>query len=205
MEQLRAHWEAIYKQRRPEEVSWYEPHLTVSLRLLANAGLRPDSRVIDVGGRASTLVDDLLEQGIHDVTVLDIAGHALAVSKARLGARADNVQWIEADVTDVQLPTAAYDIWHDRVVFHFLTHPEARRRYLDALRDALRPGGQVVMATFGLQAPPKCSGLDVMRYSPQTLQAELGSAFRLAESIEEEHRTPFNTVQPFLYCRFERT
>ena len=203
MEQ-KSHWDTIYKQKRPGEVSWYQPHLAVSLRLLANAGLRPDSRVLDVGGGASTLVDDLLEQGIRDITVLDISGHALAVSKARLGERAKGVNWMEVDVTQARLPAAYYDVWHDRAVFHFLTNAEDRRRYLDAMRGALKPGGHAILATFALEGPPRCSGLDVVRYSPETLHAEVGDDFRLIETLDEEHRTPFNTVQKFMYCRFQK-
>ena len=199
-----AHWETIYQQKRPEEVSWYQPHLAVSLALLAKAGLSPERRVIDVGGGASTLVDDLLEQGLARVTVLDISEQALAESKARLGARAERVTWIEADITRAKLPSASYDLWHDRAAFHFLTDAEDRRRYLKTMSEALKPGGQVILATFALQGPPRCSGLDVLRHSPETLQAELGAGFTLSESLDESHRTPFNTVQQFLYCRFQK-
>ena len=203
MEQQKPHWDTIYRQKRPGEVSWYQPHLTRSLQLLANAGLRPESRIIDVGGGASTLVDDLLDQGVTDITVLDISGHALAAAKARLGKRAEPVTWLEADITQVQLPDASYDLWHDRAVFHFLTGAEDRRRYLDTMRKALTPGGQAVLATFALDGPPRCSGLEVVRYSPETLHAEVGKDFRLVETISEEHWTPFQTMQRFLYCRFE--
>ena len=194
----------MYQQKRPGEVSWYQPHLDVSLRLFAKAGLQQESHVMDVGGGASTLVDDLLEKGVRDVTVLDISGRALAASKARLGARGAGVTWIEADITHAQLPNTYYDIWHDRTLFHFLTNAEDRRRYLDTMRQTLKLTGHVIMATFSLHGPPRCSGLDVVRYSPESLQAELGGGFRFAEAIEEAHRTPFDTVQPFLYCRFER-
>lgn len=199
-----SHWETIYTQKRPEDVSWYQPHLTISLRLLANAGLRPDSRLIDVGGGASTLVDDLLEQGVKEITVLDIAGQALAVSKMRLGKRAERVTWIEADIMRAQLSSASYDLWHDRAVFHFLTNAEDRRRYLATMRDALKPGGHAILATFSLHGPPRCSGLEVVRYSPDTLQAELGDGFRLMEALEEAHQTPSGAVQQFIYGRFQR-
>ena len=204
MEPQKSHWEAIYTQKRPAEVSWYQPRLAVSLRLLANAGLRPESRVIDVGGGASTLVDDLLDQGVKEVTVLDISGHALAVSKARLGERAERVTWMEADITHAQLPAASYDLWHDRAVFHFLTNAEDRRRYVATMRGAQTPGGHAILATFSLHGPPRCSGLEVVRYSPDTLQAELGADFTLVETLEEAHRTPVQTVQQFVYCRFQR-
>ncbi len=204
MEQ-KSHWETVYKQKCPGEVSWYQPHLNVSLSFLMNAGLSPDSRVIDVGGGASTLVDDLLEKGLKDITVLDISGHALAAARARLGERAKRVTWIETDITRVQLPSASYDLWHDRAVFHFLTNAEDRHRYLATMRDALKPSGQAILATFSLQGPPRCSGLEVVRYTPDTLQAEVGNAFRLVETIGEAHQTPSKTVQQFLYCRFQKS
>ena len=203
MEQ-KSHWETLYKQKHPADVSWYQPHLQASLRLLANAGLRPGARIIDVGSGASTLVDDLLDRGVSDVTALDISGHALAVAKARLGDRAKGVNWIEADVTQTQLSTPRYDLWHDRAVFHFLTKAEDRRRYLATMHDALKLGGQAILATFALEGPPRCSGLDVVRYNPETLQAEVGDDFRLIEAFDEDHRTPFNTVQKFMYCRFQK-
>ena len=200
----KTHWEALYKQKQPHEVSWYTPHLELSLRLFAKAGVQHDSRVIDVGAGASTLVDDLIDKGVKDVTVLDISGEALAVSKARLGGRADRIHWIEADITHAQLPEEHYDIWHDRAVFHFLTTAEDRRRYMATLREALKPGGHVILATFTLQGPPRCSGLDVVRYSHETLHAELGGGFRLIEACNEAHRTPANAVQQFMYCLFQK-
>ena len=200
----KAHWDTVYQQKRPEEVSWYQPHLAVSLRLLAHAGLRPESRIIDVGSGASTLVDDLLAQGVKDITVLDLSGRALAVSKVRLGERADRVTWIEADITRAQLPAASCDLWHDRAVFHFLTQAEDRRRYVDTMRNALKPDGQIVLSAFSLQGPPRCSGLDVVRYGSDTLQAELGEQFRVVETVEEAHRTPSGAVQQFLYARFQK-
>ena len=201
--EAKSHWETIYQQKRPTDVSWYALHLHVSLELLARAGLSRDSRVIDVGGGASTLVDDLLDQGIKRLTVLDISGRAITASKVRLGDRAQGVNWIEADITEAPLPSHAYDLWHDRALFHFLTTINQRRRYLKTMRDALTPSGQVILATFGLQGPPRCSGLEIARYSPDTLQRELPE-FKLVEALEDAHQTPFHTVQQFIYCRFQR-
>jgi len=167
-----------------------------------NAGLKPSSHIIDVGAGASTLADDLIKRGVKAVTVLDVSGKALAVSKTRLGRQADEVEWIEADVTQAKLRKQYYDIWHDRAVFHFLTDAQDRRRYIATMTESLKPDGQLVIATFSLEGPPRCSGLDIVRYSPETLQAELGNGFHLVESLEEEHETPFNTVQKFIYCRF---
>jgi len=200
----KSHWENIYSQKKPGEVSWYKPRLDLSLQILSSAGLNPSSCVIDVGAGASTLVDDLIKLGVKAVTILDVSGKALAVSKARLGQQANEVEWIEADITQAKLRKEYCDIWHDRAVFHFLTNIEDRRRYVAVMTEALKPQGQLVMATFSLQGPPRCSGLDIVRYSPQTLQAELGNEFLLVEALEEEHQTPFNTVQKFIYCRFQK-
>ena len=203
MEQ-KTHWETIYRQKRPGEVSWYQPHLNVALDLLAKAGLSGESRIIDVGGGASTLVDDLLARDVKQVTVLDISGQALAAAKARLGEQAKRVTWIEADVTQAPLPHASYDLWHDRAVFHFLTDAQDRRRYVATMREALKPGGHAVLATFALQGPPRCSGLEVVRHSPDTVQVELGSRFRLVEAVEDDHKTPSGAVQKFVYVRFQK-
>src|SRR3989338_5173804 len=204
MMEAKAHWDAIYTQRQPGQVSWYQPHLAVSLKLLANAGLSAGSRVIDVGGGASTLVDDLLARGIRGVTVLDISSRALAATTARIGDEAKCVTWIAADITHAQLPSASYDLWHDRAVFHFLTNTEDRRRYATIMREALKLDGQAVLATFSLQGPPRCSGLEVVRYSPDTLQAELGSSFRLLEAVEEDHKTPSGAVQKKAAAQFRK-
>jgi SAM-dependent methyltransferase len=149
-------------------------------------------------------VDDLLAQGVSEVTVLDLSSRALAAAKARLSEGAERVTWIEADVTAAPLPSGSYDLWHDRAVFHFLTQAEDRRRYVDAMRHALKPGGQAILATFALDGPPRCSGLEVVRYSPDTLRQELGSGFQLAETVPEAHQTPFHTTQRFVYNRFLR-
>ena len=201
---MKDHWETVYQQKRPDGVSWYQPHLNLSLTLLERSGLHQHSHVIDVGGGTSTLVDDLLGRGLTHVTVLDLSHHALAAAKARLGDRASAVHWMEADITQATLPDGAYDLWHDRAVFHFLTSAADRQRYRTIMTNALTPTGHVILATFSLQGPPRCSGLDVVRYSPDTLQGELGTGFRLMEARDEAHRTPFNTVQAFIYCRFQR-
>lgn len=199
-----SHWDTVYQQKRPEDVSWYQPHLTASLTLLANAGLSAGSHIIDVGGGASTLVDDLFARGVSNMAVLDISGRALAAAKARLGERAERVTWIEADIAEATLPSHAYDLWHDRAMFHFLTNAEDRRRYLATMREAMKPDGHAILATFSLHGPSRCSGLEVVRYSPDTLQAEVGDGFRLIEVREEAHHTPFGTVQQFIYGRFQR-
>lgn len=159
---------------------------------------------MDVGGGASTLVDHLMEAGFKKVTVLDISSAALEAAKARLGLEANQVKWIEGDIKKVEFPHAVYDLWHDRALFHFLTHAEDRKNYLGALRHSLRPGGQVILSTFSLDGPLRCSGLDVQRYDAKSLSAELGKGFELAETMTEEHLTPLGTAQKFVYCRFKR-
>jgi SAM-dependent methyltransferase len=199
MSERRQHWEQVYRTRAPEQVSWYQPEARNSLELIRLA--RPDraAAIIDIGGGASTLVDSLVDADYRDVTVLDLAPDALAIARARLGARADSVHWMTADILAAELPAERYDIWHDRAAFHFLTHPDDRARYVAQLRHALRPGGYLVMATFALDGPPRCSGLDVIRYSAESLADELGSGFELVESVREEHRTPSGAIQRFQY------
>jgi SAM-dependent methyltransferase len=199
----KAHWDRIYTTTASDEVGWFQPEPKASLRLLDAAGMTTESCIIDVGGGESRLVDRLLERGLYRLFVLDVSGAALARAKTRLGEQKNRVTWIEADVTgEWDLPIV--DIWHDRAVFHFLTDPDERRRYVGHMRRAVRPGGAVVMATFALDGPEKCSGLPVMRYSPEKLSAELGSEFRLEESLNEVHHTPSGVVQSFCYTRFIR-
>lgn len=202
--QSKHHWEQVYASKPAESVSWYQPHANLSLKLIEGAGLPVTAALIDVGGGASTLVDDLLERGFRDVTVLDVAASALESAKARLGHRAARVHWLEADVTKVDLPGHAYDVWHDRAVFHFLTDPEDRRAYVEAVLRAIKPGGHVIIATFAEDGPLKCSGLPVMRYSAAALHAELGSGFALVAHERELHHTPFGTTQQFTYCCFRK-
>ena len=200
----KTHWERIYATKPSNAVSWFQEEPSLSLRLLEAAGVGPASRVIDIGGGDSRLVDRLVERGLRGVTVLDISGAALARAKARLGPRQSLVTWIEADVTG-EWSVPPVDIWHDRAVFHFLTHAGDRMRYVAGLRQTVKPGGAVIIATFALDGPEKCSGLPVTRYSAETLGEELGAGFQLAETANEQHETPFGTVQSFCYSRFSRT
>jgi ubiquinone/menaquinone biosynthesis C-methylase UbiE len=195
-----SHWEEVYATRAADAVSWYQPHAILSLDLIRRIGVAAGTRVIDVGGGASTLVDDLLADGKADVTVLDISQGALRLARDRLGARADKVHWIQGDITQVQLPAAAYDIWHDRAVFHFLTEPADRAAYVEQVRRAVRPGGHVIVAAFGPEGPTQCSGLPVVRYDPGQLHAQFGGRFELVDHLSETHRTPAGAVQQFVYC-----
>lgn len=201
----KAHWEKVYGTKAPDAVSWYRPHLETSLALVERAAPERGAAIIDVGGGASTLVDDLLERGYRNLTVLDISQKAIDAARKRLGAAAEGVRWVAGDVTEAALPAQAYDLWHDRAVFHFLTASEQRAAYVRQVLHAVKRGGHVFISTFGPEGPVKCSGLDVMRYDAEVLHAEFGARFRLVESSKEIHRTPFGTTQQFLscYCRVE--
>jgi len=197
---LKSHWDGIYRDKLPTQVSWYQLHARRSLDLIRRVSPPLDGAIIDVGGGASTLVDDLLDAGYHDLTVLDLSAAALAVARRRLGTRANTVRWVEADVLDASLPKTGYSVWHDRAAFHFLTAPADRTRYVAQVRQAVRVGGFVLVATFADDGPTRCSGLEVARYSPESLHAEFGTSFQLMASEREEHVTPAGVCQAFIYC-----
>lgn len=197
---VKTHWEGIYGKKAPEAVSWYRPHLETSLALIGRAAPDCSASIIDVGGGESTLVDDLLARGYRNITILDVSQTAIEVTKKRLGSAADRVHWLAADITTAQLERFAFDVWHDRAVFHFLTSAEQRIAYVRNVARAVKPGGHVIVSTFGPEGPAKCSGLDVIRYDADSLHKEFGMRFRLVESSAELHQTPFGTSQQFLYC-----
>lgn len=197
------HWETVYRRSREDEVSWFQKIPDTSLRMIEALDLDPDARILDVGGGASRLADGLLNAGYRHITVLDITEQALQQSRARLGERAPCVEWIAADITTFQ-PDTTWDVWHDRAVFHFLVTEEARAGYRRTLERALRPGGHVIIATFGPQGPEKCSGLPVVRYDPESLVAALGADFTLCHTELEQHATPAGHQQEFLYCWLQR-
>jgi ubiquinone/menaquinone biosynthesis C-methylase UbiE len=194
------HWEKVYSSKSTDAVSWFQPHADLSLDLIKATGAGPDAGIIDVGGGASTLVDDLVAAGYGDLTVLDLSAAALNAARQRLGAHEKAVRWIEADITQVDLPRQRYDIWHDRAVFHFLTDPADRAAYVEQVRRAVRPGGHVIVAAFGPEGPTQCSGLPVVRYEPGQLHAQFGGRFELVDHLSEAHRTPAGAVQQFVYC-----
>jgi len=194
------HWEDIYSTKTTDEVSWFQEHAALSLKLIRDARVSLTSSIIDVGGGASTLVDDLLSNGYENITVLDLSGTALAKAKTRLGSRASSVQWLEANVIEAELPALTYDVWHDRAVFHFLTTAEERHAYVLAVLRAAKPGGLVIVATFAEDGPSKCSGLPVMRYGANELHAEFGEPFLLLGHEKESHHTPGGNEQKFVYC-----
>lgn len=203
----REHWENVYSQKSPDAVSWFRPRLDRSLALIAQAGLAPNSHIADIGGGASTLVDDLLALGTAKVSVADLSASALEHSKRRLGDDADKVTWVVGDATTRLFEDASVDLWHDRAVFHFLTGPEQRAAYLDHMARALRPsahGAHVLLATFGPDGPERCSGLPVVRYSAAALAETLGPAFELVTEEAELHTTPWGSNQAFTYALFRR-
>jgi SAM-dependent methyltransferase len=197
---LETHWEKIYREKSPEDVSWYRAHLEASLRLIEQVAPERDASIIDVGGGESTLVDDLLAHAYRNITVLDLSQTAIDVTKGRLRRAAERVRWIVGDITKADLAAAAYDVWHDRAVFHFLTAAEQRVAYVRQVGRAVKAGGHVLVSTFGPEGPTKCSGLEVVRYDAEALHAEFGVRFRLLDSFKELHHTPFGTTQQFLYC-----
>jgi len=194
------HWEHIYETKAPTQVSWYQAHAKFSLQYILNTGVGKTGDIIDIGAGASTLVDDLILAGFQHISVLDVSGTALQLARQRLGTRAGDVRWIEADITQADLPRQAYDVWHDRAVFHFLTQAADRQRYIDTVRQAVRKGGHVIVATFAADGPDGCSGLEVIRYSPESLHDEFGEGFEIMDSTHETHHTPFGKEQKFIYC-----
>ena len=198
------HWELVYSSKSTEKLGWYAPHLQTPLSWIREFGPVVDAPIIDVGGGASTLVDDLLDAGYQTTTVLDISRQALSFAKLRLGNRADVVSWLEGDVTSIKLPAQHFELWHDRAVFHFLIEPEQQRKYRDQLLKALKPEGHLIIGTFAPEAPPKCSGLPVQRYDPQLLERTLGAEFELKRQHNELHVTPGGVEQMYLYCHFRR-
>ena len=194
------HWESIYGRKAPAQVSWYRPHLERSLEFIESAGLDSNAAILDVGGGASTLAEDLVNRGYANVAVLDLSATALEAAKTRLGQKAKVVRWLVGDVTEIDLGASSYDFWHDRAVFHFLRDQADRRRYVAAVRRAVKPGGHVLVATFGPEGPERCSDLEVVRYDADQLHEEFGHGFQKVGSLTETHRTPWGTDQQFVYC-----
>lgn len=198
-----AHWENVYATKGETEVSWFQDSPAISLALIKAANPDRTAAIIDIGGGASRLVDALLRDGYRSLAVLDLSANALKAAKARLGPAASSVEWIVSDVTTWR-PTRSYDVWHDRAAFHFLTEPRDRAAYIERLQSAVRPGGQIIIGTFALDGPEKCSGLPVQRYDGKSLAAEFGAAFELIETRGEIHSTPWKSTQAFQFSRFRK-
>lgn len=199
----KTHWEQVYRDKSPLEVSWYQREPTLSLAFIAESGLALDEPIIDVGGGASLLVDSLCGLGYSQLSVLDISGQALRKSRERLGEMGSQVRWIESDITGF-VPEVSYRLWHDRAVFHFLTQADERAAYVRALKQGLKPGGYLILAAFAIGGPTKCSGLDIVQYDADKLLAELGEGFELLQQAQEQHQTPAGKVQDFEYYWLRR-
>ena len=194
------HWENVYANKQPHEVSWTQEVPATSLSFIKGFNLPKNASIIDIGGGDSRLVDFLLKEGFQDITVLDISGHALQKAKNRLGALADNVTWILSDITDFK-PQRHYDLWHDRATFHFLTSGRQIEKYLSIARFSVN--GFLAIGTFSHDGPSKCSGLEIKQYDEVELQQQLSIGFTKIRCITEDHITPFNTRQNFLFCSFK--
>ena len=198
------HWQRVYSDRPVAELGWYAPSLQTSTEWIADLKLAPDEPIIDVGGGASTLVDDLLNTGHRAISVLDLSERALSLARERLGDRAALVTWLPVDVLAVELSAQSLALWHDRAAFHFLLDAEQQRSYRRKLLQSLKVGGRVILATFGLDAPPRCSGLPVQCYSVELLEKVMGQEFELQREQREIHHTPSGLEQAYLYCQFQR-
>lgn len=198
-----AHWDTVYRNKDAAQLSWFQAEPHVSLDAFDRFGARSDHSLIDIGGGASSLVDSLVERGWTDLAVLDLAESALDVARDRIGDASVRVDWICADFTDWH-PARQWDVWHDRAVFHFLTLAEQRRAYKEALASWLSESGLLIIATFALDGPDKCSGLPVQRYDAPGLQAEFAAGFELLDTWREVHTTPWGSAQNFTWCAFRK-
>ena len=197
----REHWENVYETKTPSQVSWTQEVPKTSLEFIHSFGLTKSSKIIDIGGGESKLVDFLLDEGFEDITVLDISAKAIEKSKNRLGEKASKINWIVSDVENFE-PNTSYDIWHDRATFHFLTTPEQISKYLKIARSCVN--GYLTIGTFSENGPKSCSGLNIKQYSEDSLSTEFNNGFKKIRCVIEDHFTPFNTIQNFLFCSFRR-
>lgn len=195
------HWETVYETKNPDEVSWTQEVPKTSLDFINSFGLPKSAKIIDIGGGDSKLVDHLLEQGYENLTVLDISEKALEKAKIRLGEQAKKINWVVSDITQYE-PDTTFDIWHDRATFHFLTSPEQVSKYLEIAKKSV--SGYLIIGTFSENGPKKCSGLDIKQYNEETLTAELKDNFVKIRCVTEDHKTPFDTTQNFLFCSFKK-
>jgi 2-polyprenyl-3-methyl-5-hydroxy-6-metoxy-1,4-benzoquinol methylase len=204
MSQIRSqkeHWEKVYLAKQPNEVSWTQEIPRISLEFIHSFNLPKTAKIIDVGGGDSKLVDHLIEEGFTDITVLDISANAIERAKKRLGNKSQNVTWIVTDITEFQ-PGSDFDLWHDRATFHFLTTSEQVTTYTNIAKRCVK--GYLVISTFSQSGPKKCSGLDIKQYSEENLTDQFKTEFEKIQCVTEDHVTPFNTIQNFLFCSFKR-
>ena len=199
---IKDHWENIYQTKNPNEMSWHQEKPITSLGLIIEIGLDKDSKIIDVGGGDSKLVDNLLDMGFRNISVLDVSSNALEIAKKRLRDKADSVKWIVSDIREFET-NDKYDLWHDRAVLHFLTEEEDIDKYVDMVRQFLKPNGYLIVSTFSLNGPKKCSGLDIKQYSEDSIK-KLFYDFEHIKSFEEKHLTPWGDSQIFLCSVFKK-
>jgi ubiquinone/menaquinone biosynthesis C-methylase UbiE len=197
------HWETIYQNKNVNEVSWYQPTPTTSLDFVEQCNLSKSAKIIDIGGGDSFFVDHLLDLGYTNITVLDISNQAIEKAKQRLGDKAEKVDWIVADASNFQ-PSNSYDFWHDRAAFHFLTKDSEIENYLNTVKAHVEPGGYLIMGTFSKEGPFKCSGIEIKQYSEQSMTDRFVGDFEKIKCVNVEHKTPFDTLQNFLFCSFRR-
>lgn len=197
----KSHWENVYESKNPDQVSWTQKKPQTSLDFISSSGLGKDARIIDIGGGDSNLVDFLLEDGYENITVLDISAKALEKAQKRLGDKAGKIKWIVTDITAFE-PTETYDIWHDRAAFHFLTTPEQVSKYIDIAEKNVN--NLMIIGTFSTNGPTKCSGLDIQQYEEESLYEKFENSFTKIKCITEDHTTPFETVQNFVFCSFKK-
>jgi 2-polyprenyl-3-methyl-5-hydroxy-6-metoxy-1,4-benzoquinol methylase len=195
------HWETVYETKNPEEVSWTQEIPKTSLDFIYSFNLPKSAKIIDIGGGDSKLVDHLIEEGFENITVLDISAAALLKAKQRLGEKGKKVNWIVSDITQFE-PNTRFDVWHDRATFHFLTTPKQTSKYIEIAEKSVN--GYLIIGTFSENGPKKCSGLDIKQYNEEALTNELKNSFKKISCVTEDHKTPFNTTQNFLFCSFKK-
>lgn len=195
------YWDTVYETKNPDQVSWTQEIPKTSLGFISSFGVSRDAKIIDVGGGDSKLVDFLIDDGYENITVLDISAKALEKAKTRLGEKAEQVNWVVSDITEFE-PDTPYDIWHDRATFHFLTTAGQIAQYLETARKSVT--GFMTIGTFSVNGPARCSGLEIKQYSEHTLTDELNNGFSKIRCVTEDHITPFDTIQHFLFCSFKR-
>lgn len=201
MTEGKPHWEIIYSSKEPHEVSWTQDVPKTSLDFIKSFNLSKEASIIDVGGGDSRFVDFLIDQSYTDITVLDISEKALERTRLRLGDKANGITWIVSDITEF-VPDRNYSIWHDRATFHFLTTENQINKYLEIAGKSV--SGYIIIGTFSENGPEKCSGLEIKQYSESTISTRFKFAFEKIRCIREDHKTPFNTVQNFLFCGFKK-
>ena len=197
------HWDKVYSSKAEDEVSWFQPYPKTSMRFVELFNLPVDANIIDIGGGGSHFVDALIDKGYQNIWVLDISSKAIEKAKQRLGERASKVNWIISDVTEFE-PPVQFDFWHDRAAFHFLTTEDKIYKYVSIAEDAIKKDGYLILGTFSENGPTKCSGLEIQQYSEVSMSARFEVAFDRVKCITEEHITPFNTIQDFLFCSFRK-